>query len=179
MDAAACQWKDCWAVVKAHLTTGSMSFSWIKSAVMFHCWEAIVVTDCWCRQPPHLISAGEAWAGVWGIIEMTRGPVCTGKQVKPEGELGGRKWTMNQGGGSSQRRNRIYSVGRTILCDYGIKNTTLHYKTGAKLKARPLETKYLVLRELNQMKYLEQYLVHSKPSNGCCFIILNTTYMHL
>jgi len=73
-------------------TTGSMTFSWIKSAVMFHCWEAVVVTEiAGAGDNLGLTSVGEVRAGVCGIIEMTGGPGCIGRQVKPEGESGGRR----------------------------------------------------------------------------------------
>lgn len=52
--------------MEAHLTTGSMNFSWIRSAVIFHCWEAAVETEiAGTGDHVSLTSAGEAWAGVW------------------------------------------------------------------------------------------------------------------
>lgn len=74
-----------------HLATGSMTFPWIKSAVMFHCSEAVVTEIAGAGDHLGLTSGGEVRAGVWGIIEMTGGPGCIGKEVKPEGELGGRR----------------------------------------------------------------------------------------
>lgn len=49
-----------------------MRVSWIKSAVLLHCWEAVVIAEV-AGACDHLglTSAGEVWAGVWGIIEIT------------------------------------------------------------------------------------------------------------
>lgn len=48
-------------------------------------------------------------------------------------------------GGSSQRRNRIYNLGRIVLYDDEVKNPISLYRTGAKLRPRALETRYLIL----------------------------------
>lgn len=86
---------------------------------------------------------------------------------------------MNQRGGNSQKRNRIYNIGRTVLCDYGIKNPIVLYRTGAKLKARALETRFLVLSEINHMKCMEQYVWYAVSPQMFVMFYYFKYYLHV